>query len=320
MTSMDLSYAQRLEDYHLACAFRGEATGFYVDVGGGHPVADNVTYWFYLQGWSGLVVEPQESLWERYRALRPRDTAVCSLVGRRSGEADFHVVERFHGLSTMVEHHARQAERFGAAYATVRRPVATLAQLCEAHGVARIDVLKVDVEGAEADVFAGADWARWRPRVIVAEAIAPNAPDEAWRAWDGDLLARGYRFALFDGLNRFYVAAEETGLLDRMPREPAPWDAVRHLYEFGRAPENPLHPDHALARDLVAAFRAARAGAEEGLDAFLAGLPMRSDESLRALLGPTLDPGSERFRAALGRIAAPYDGGLMLDDEPESAA
>ncbi|HEX2553895.1 MAG TPA: FkbM family methyltransferase [Microvirga sp.] len=315
MTAMDLSYAQRLEDYHLACAFEGEGPGFYVDVGGGHPVADNVSYWFYLQGWRGLVAEPQEPLFARYRSLRPRDTVLCTLVGRRSGETDFHVVERFHGLSTMVEHHARQAESFGAAYATVRRPVATLAQLCEAHGVGRIDFLKVDVEGAEADVFAGADWARWRPRVIVAEAIAPNAPDEAWREWEGGLLAQDYRFALFDGLNRFYVAAEETGLLARMPREPAPWGVVRHLYEFGRAPENPLHPDHALTGRLVAGLKAGRCG-EESLDAFLAGLPMRPDAELRALLGADDAVGSEPFRAALGRIAAPYDGGLMLDDEP----
>lgn len=342
MTSMDLSYAQRLEDYHLACAFRDQASGFYVDVGGGHPVADNVSYWFYLRGWRGLVVEPQEALCARYRSLRPRDDVVCSLVGRRAGEADFHVVERFHGLSTMVEDHARQAARLGAAYSTVRRPVATLAALCATHGVGRIDFLKVDVEGAEADVFAGADWDRWRPRAIVAEAIAPNAPDETWHVWEGGLLARGYRFALFDGLNRFYVAAEETALLARMPREPAPWDAVRHLYEFGRAPENPHHPDHALARRLVAAFRASRPALPDGslvafpaglpafpdgsLGAFLAGLPGLPDESLRALLGQAGESAAEdglpdgavpeRLRAALGRIAAPYDGGLMLDDEP----
>ena len=28
--------------------------GTYIDVGSGHPVADNVSFWFYLKGWSGL--------------------------------------------------------------------------------------------------------------------------------------------------------------------------------------------------------------------------------------------------------------------------
>jgi len=52
---MQLSYAQNLEDYHLDLVFAGQKTGTYVDVGGGHPVADNVSFWFYLEGWRGLV-------------------------------------------------------------------------------------------------------------------------------------------------------------------------------------------------------------------------------------------------------------------------
>ena len=36
---MDLSYAQHLEDFHLARAFGDQREGFYVDVGAGHPVA-----------------------------------------------------------------------------------------------------------------------------------------------------------------------------------------------------------------------------------------------------------------------------------------
>ena len=40
---MRMSYAQNLEDYHLDMIFAGQADGAYVDVGGGHPVADNVS-------------------------------------------------------------------------------------------------------------------------------------------------------------------------------------------------------------------------------------------------------------------------------------
>jgi hypothetical protein len=43
---LDLFYAQNLEDYHLAEAFKDQADGFYVDLGAGHPVADKVSFWF----------------------------------------------------------------------------------------------------------------------------------------------------------------------------------------------------------------------------------------------------------------------------------
>src|SRR5690606_12082463 len=99
---MQLSYAQRLEDYHLALALGDRETGTYIDVGAGHPVADNVSYWFYLKGWHGIVVEPQRYLLDLYAHLRPRDIAVGSLVGAQDGEADFHIVERLHGFSTTI--------------------------------------------------------------------------------------------------------------------------------------------------------------------------------------------------------------------------
>src|SRR6266436_6774534 len=154
---MELSYTQNLEDYHLSLAFAGQQTGTYIDVGGGHPVADNVSFWFYERGWRGIVVEPQPELAALYARLRPRDVTVCGVVGRASGEIDFHVVERLHGFSTTVEHIARKAEAFGAGYRTTRVPMMTLAELCAAHDPGAIDFLKVDVEGGEADVLAGGD-------------------------------------------------------------------------------------------------------------------------------------------------------------------
>ncbi|MBO0765536.1 MAG: FkbM family methyltransferase [Hyphomicrobiaceae bacterium] len=328
---MQLSYAQNLEDYHLDLVFRDQADGVYVDVGGGHPVADNVSFWFYLKGWRGLVVEPQEVLADIYKGVRPRDRTVACLAGRTDGEAEFHVVDKLHGFSTVVHENAAGAAQFGAGYTTVRKPVRTLAALCAESGLARIDFLKIDVEGAEADAIAGMDFTRWRPRIVVVEAVAPGSMAEAWTAWEPALIAAGYRFAFFDRLNRFYVADEAADLARRFPAEPASWDRGQHLWEYGRAPERTDHPDHALALVLQAGLFALLPTLEPAL---VERLIVRGLEAIGGGASTTKSPDqlagtaefprprtpngdligllqSDELRAALGRIACRYDGGLF---------
>jgi FkbM family methyltransferase len=289
-----------MEDYHLSLAFAGQDSGTYID-GAGHPIADNVSFWFYERGWQGLVVEPQAELLDLYARLRPRDRRFCGLLGRQCGTAEFHSLERFHGLSTTVEEYAHAAAALGVPCRTLRLPMVTLERLCEEHGLAEIDFLKVDVEGAEADVLLGGDWQRWRPKVVLVEAVRPGSGEPAWSEWEPFLLSRGYRFVLFDALNRFYVAEEEAAIAARLPAERAPWDAVRHMYEIGRAPENAGHPDHELAQMLA-----------RGL---WASLPHLDADLIARLLrrgGGALDPSAieaEPFRLRLGRIACGYDGG-----------
>jgi FkbM family methyltransferase len=303
-----------MEDYHLWLAFGGQRAGTYVDVGAGHPVADNVSLWFYERGWQGIVVEPQQHLVDLYARVRPRDRAVCALIGTQSGPTDFHVFERFHGLSTTVAAHADAATALGAEFRTVQVPTVSLARLCEEHRLDAIDFLKVDVEGAEADVLRSGDWRRFRPKVVVIEAIAPGTGAPAWDQWEPDLLAQGYRFALFDTLNRFYVAEEAAEIAARMPRERAPWEAVRHMYEIGRAPENALHPDHALARTLARGFFAMLPQLDRGLLA--EALARGALPGGPALSAEAFDPDELRLR--LGRIACGYDGGQIYKDDEDA--
>jgi FkbM family methyltransferase len=302
-----LSYAQNLEDYHLWLCFGGRTDGFYIDIGAGHPVADNVTFFLYERGWRGLVVEPQEDLARLYALTRPRDVAVATLVGASSGTARFHEVDRLHGLSSLRPEAATAARALGAAHRVVERPIVTLAELCERQGVTTIDVLKIDVEGAEPDVLAGNDWSRFRPKVVVAEAIRPGTQEPSWPDYEPILAQAGYDVVLDDTLNRFYVAREAADVLARAPRERAPWDAATHLYEIGRAPENPAHPDHDLALELSRGFWASLPDLDPDLLARLLARG-RGSQDRDAL---ALDLRGEAMRGRLGRIACGYDGGQV---------
>jgi FkbM family methyltransferase len=310
---LDLSYTQNMEDTHLWLAFGGKRTGTYLDIGAGHPIADNVSFFFYERGWQGIAVEPQQKLVHLYARLRPRDAVVAALIGTQVGKADFHVFEAFHGLSTTNMKHAEAATALGADYRTVKVPMITLAELCRKHSLGEIDFLKVDVEGAEADVLKSGDWKAFRPKVVVVEAIAPGSNEPSWESWEPFLLAQSYRFMLFDTLNRFYVAEEAKDIAARFPRERAPWDSVRHMYEIGRAPENASHPEHTLAGILAKGFWASLPYLDRTLlaDILERGRTPANTAAVDAAL-QVLD--MEDFRARLGRIACGYDGGQIYKE------
>lgn len=336
-----ISYAQRYEDLHLMRCFGEQANGFYIDIGAGHPVYDNVSFAFYLRGWRGITVEPNPALAPLIRAVRPRDDFHQALVGGRIGEATFYVVDEFHGLSTMIERHARNADvHFGKKSKEILLPMTTLAALCAQHASAAIDFLKVDVEGAEEDVLAGGDWQRFRPKVVIIEALAPYTLAPAWEAWEQTLVSHGYLYAWFDSLNRYYVAEEAWECAAPLQQAPASFENVVQFGRFRPALNDPGHPDHGLAAligraamarlplfepDLMLWLLTAEM-TEAQLDRPVAesdigmayerlfgatppvgwddGLTLRADATVRDLYMSII--GTDLFRAAAGRISASY--------------
>ena len=337
-SDMPLSYAQRFEDLYLLRCFGERADGFYIDIGAGHPVYDNVSFAFYLRGWRGITVEPNPWLARLSRAVRPRDQHVEALVGAAPGSATYYRVRDFHGLSTMIESNARAAQaEFGKDADASVVPVTTLRALCTAHAPAAIDFLKIDVEGAEKDVLLGGDWDRFRPHIVVAEALAPTTLAPAWEAWEPLLLQHGYRFAFFDSLNRYYVADEAAELARHFETAPTAFPGTRQFNQTCPALADPVHPDHKLATLLAAAAMThlpvlerrllldlltadlppadldrpaaaedlARAGERVfGTDAPPPALNLAAQATVRDLYAALID--TDAFRAACGRISASY--------------
>lgn len=207
-----ISYAQNFEDIMLWRALKHVSNGFYIDVGANDPTLDSITRAFYDRGWHGINIEPMQQYQDRLRIERTNDINLAIAVGDTEGELTFYDIEDT-GLSTMdagiAAGHAENGKKLQA------RPVqlVRLDSICRQYVNGPIHFLKVDVEGFESAVLRGMDFKAFRPWILVIEATLPQTQTRNTDAWQALVVAANYRFAYFDGLNDFYVAAEHAELM-----------------------------------------------------------------------------------------------------------
>jgi FkbM family methyltransferase len=218
-----ISYAQNHEDVMLYRALREVKEGFYIDVGAQDPVIDSVTKAFYERGWRGINIEPNEEYFRKLQDDRPHDINLLTAVGRELDAISFYEVVHT-GLSTTSAVYARGHAEAG--YEVHLRNVActSLDRICIDCGVETVHFLKIDVEGSEQVVLEGFSFEAVRPWIVVVEATEPNSTREVSAEWEHLLLGRRYQFAYFDGLNRFYIAAEHADLGRHFSCPPNPFD------------------------------------------------------------------------------------------------
>lgn len=199
------SYAGNQEDVRLrrVAGFLEGTT--YVDVGAGHPVDGSVTYWLYTQGWRGVLVEPGLRSSELI-ALRPEDRAIVAAVGRASGELTLFETTPDPGMSTVRRDRLEELTELGQVWHERKISVLTLTQVFDSlpEGTP-VGLLSVDVEGYEAEVLSSLDWRKYRPQVLVVEAVEPWRTVPTHHEFEPILDSAGYEFAAFDGVNRYYV-------------------------------------------------------------------------------------------------------------------
>jgi len=219
-----ISYAQNLEDVMLFRALKGVEQGFYIDVGALDPVIASVTKAFYERGWRGINLEPVGSWFQNLLADRPEDINLQIAAGSQSGNIRFFEV-RDTGFSTADPHYALRQALQGYQVREHQVPTKPLDVICSDCDVKEVHFLKIDVEGAEADVLRGFSLTQIRPWIIVVEATEPDSQTPTHEEWENLLTNRGYEFVYFDGLNRYYVAEEHSSLKSAFSTPPNYFDA-----------------------------------------------------------------------------------------------
>lgn len=248
-----ISYAQNLEDVLLARAFKGQQAGFYIDVGAWDPEKDSVTKHFYDKGWRGVNIEPAREFYDALCLGRERDINLHIALGKSRGERLFYKFGG-EGISTPDKQLAVSFARKGFRYEESGITVETLAAICEEYTPGTIDFIKIDVEGMENEVIRGADWNRYRPRILVIEAVDLLFHAPQWEAWEPFLLENGYSFVYFDGINRFYIRNEEPELAKYFATPPGVLDEFQTSeHVFLKNANNALRKKHSeLERQHIA--------------------------------------------------------------------
>jgi len=202
--------SQNSEDLILWDLFGNQLEGFFIEAGAFDGYRYSVTYAFESIGWNGLLVEPLPEPARICAARRPGSRVVNAALSRNlSASAAFNVVNDHYG--GMLSHFPGLSHVEGATgpFESIQIPVTNLNTLLADHQ-GPIDLLALDVEGAEQDVFAGFDLDRFRPRVVMVE-----VPPQNHAAMQAFFQQHAYVYLGHSFNNQMFVKNDEHAVLER---------------------------------------------------------------------------------------------------------
>jgi len=200
--------SQNGEDVLIHKFFGGRRTGLYVEVGAYDGVGFSNTYFLDALGWEGILVEPAPDQAEACRRSR-HSRVVQAACGRGGGRTRFKVVKGGAGMGTLSymgddPKHERRIALEGGTIEEVDVPCKTLDEIV-GEPISKIDLLSVDVEGAELQVLESGNLKALSPELIVLEDNTGGAD----RRVEDLLVAAGYRKDFIWTHNVFYVKASD---------------------------------------------------------------------------------------------------------------
>ena len=211
-----ISTGQNAEDVVLLRLFGHQNRGRYLEVGSAHPTQNSVSFGLYLEGWDGVCIDALEVYQAAHERIRPRDVRLSGVVGSRNQETPF-LQTRNLNQSTADPRLVEQYSAVSEGTALRELPTLDLSEaLTDLSFPTEFEVLIIDVEGMELSVLASIDLGTFHPSCICVETTLPpvlwadSRLLETQRNEVADFLRPfGYREWLFDGVNSYFLSAED---------------------------------------------------------------------------------------------------------------
>jgi hypothetical protein len=171
------SFAQAGEDLaaHFTFGYLGISDVSYLDVGAYDPIRINNTYFFYLKGSRGVLVEPNVTMCEKLRAVRPRDTTLTAGIGVTAvREADYYVMTEpsWNTFSKQeADHQTKITNGRIKIEKVVKMPLLDINEVMSEHFKGAPAFLSIDAEGWHLAILKSIDFQRFRPKIICVETL-----------------------------------------------------------------------------------------------------------------------------------------------------
>lgn len=157
--------------------FRNKTDGFFVDIGASDPINASNTLFFEELGWSGILVEPNES--DYNNLIKSRKTPAENVaIYNKTGKFKFLLCEGYTKVLSglLHEQHPKHLQRiidefftYGGCIKIIDVNTITLQELLKKYNRTEIDYLSLDTEGSEYSILSNIDFENVKIKCISVE-------------------------------------------------------------------------------------------------------------------------------------------------------
>ena len=168
------TYSMDGEDLIIADYFKNKEKGFYIDVGCYHPIHRNNTFLLYKKGWKGLNIDIHSFSIELFNYLRPKDLNYNFAISDENKKIKMFFQKELSQLSTI--NYTQATKSIEGIIKEKEIQSYTLDEVLNFSNLEnkKIDLLDIDVEGADLKVLKGLSFENCKPELICIEIHEEN--------------------------------------------------------------------------------------------------------------------------------------------------
>ena len=157
------------EDTAILNYFKDRKNGFYVDVGCYHPTHRNNTHLLHMKNWSGVNIDTSKFSIDLFNFMRPKDLNYNCAISDKNENIKLFYQKELSQLSTIEREQAESVFQGNIKEKEIK--AFTLDEILsrDKYKNSKIDLLDIDVEGADLKVLRGLSFDKFKPELVCVE-------------------------------------------------------------------------------------------------------------------------------------------------------